>query len=289
VRRFRVGRGAHHGLGVGPRARPGRTQRLAPAVARAPCGQQPRARDALHRLGQPAKPALRSQARLGLANSALGAPTLRHPPPVGGTTARTTSAARAPGRRPRLTARCRRAAQRDRCSRTLLGTEGPAAMCRGWGPPRPPPVVQAQPLGNRTAEGLQGPENYPGGHRTPRSHKGGGEGASCVGRRLRQHAAPPSTPHAVQHVQGERPAQQPGPVPSGCALLLCFRLRCCLRRGARLLRRKALPRLGEQNWPEFRARSEDAVESREVCSRGRKPLRGHHAARKVWKLPRRQG
>jgi hypothetical protein len=73
----------------------------------------------------------------------------------------------------------------------------------------------------------------------------------------------------IEDVQRERPAQQPGPIQSRSPLLLCFRLRCFLRRGARLLRLRLYPRLGEQKWPEFRARSEDAVESREVCSRWR--------------------
>ena len=39
------------------------------------------------------------------------------------------------------------------------------------------------------------------------------------GRQVRQNPPPASTPHAGEHVQGERPAQQPGPVQTGCALL----------------------------------------------------------------------
>jgi hypothetical protein len=36
---------------------------------------------------------------------------------------------------------------------------------------------------------------------------------------VRQHPPPASTPQAREHIQGERPAQQPGPVQTGCALL----------------------------------------------------------------------
>jgi hypothetical protein len=79
---------------------------------------------------------------------------------------------------------------------------------------------------------------------------------------------PASTPQAREHIQGERPFQQPGPVQTGCALLP--RLLHRRGKGGALLRKPWLrPCLREQKWTHFRAWGKDAVEPRQVCPRRR--------------------
>ncbi|EPX61528.1 hypothetical protein D187_010147 [Cystobacter fuscus DSM 2262] len=80
-----------------------------------------------------------------------------------------------------------------------------------------------------------------------------------------QDPPPASTPHADEHVEVERPPEQPRPVHSRPPLLQRLLAGRCMGRHARLL----LSCVGEQKWPHLRAWSEDAVEPREVCPRRR--------------------
>jgi hypothetical protein len=96
------------------------------------------------------------------------------------------------------------------------------------------------------------------------------------GRHIRQHLSPASTPRTGEHVQCERPAQQPGPIHPRPPLLP----RLLHRRGqaeALLLWARLRPRLREQKWTEPGARSEDAMKPREV--RPRRRHQGRHSTR----------